>query len=114
MAAVKITRMINGFPTSVMVNLGVTIWESTILITNEIGESGTGWDSAHTTITLPGGTTFDGSSKELEVFIGDNYDGGVRLAPGVDWSSGSGSAETTITLAKALPKNSRIGFRKTT
>ena len=109
----KIIRLINGIPTAVLISSGTpTVYDESILVTTDIGVAGTGYNSGHTIFTLPNGMTYDGTKNELQVYIGDYINGGLKLIEGVDFLYGLTSSETTITLTKAVPKNIRVGFVK--
>lgn len=108
--------MVNGFPTTVNIDAGgIAIYEESILVTNDIGSSGTGYNAAHTEFTLPNAKTYDGSGgkRSIEVFTGDTVNGGVKLVRDVDVTFGTGVAETTFTTARAMPKDTRLNIRIT-
>lgn len=110
----KVVRLIAGIPTTVEITTGgVSIYDASILITTEIGVAGTGYNAAHTVFTLPNAMTYDGTKEELEVFAGDDTDGGNALVEGIDFTYGGSTSETTITTTRAMPNGMRIRFRKT-
>ncbi len=109
----KIIRIVNGIPTAVMISTAKpTLFDTTLLVTTDIGTAGVGYDTTHTVFTLPNGMTYDGTISELQVFLGDYRNGGVKLIEGVDFEYGPTAIETTITMLRPLPKNTRINFIK--
>jgi len=108
----KVSAHLKGLDTKV-VGLGgtLTFYDESILITTEIGVAGTGYNAAHTEFTLPNAKTYNGTIDALEVFAGDNLDGGLSLVEGVDFDYENSTTATKVTTTKGLPKNIRIRFR---
>jgi len=99
------TRFINGVPTAVTTFL--IHYDESILVTTEIGVSGTGYNAAHTEFTLPNGETYDGTTSELLVEIN-----GLGQVEGITFNYGISESESKITFITAIPKNARIRFIK--
>ena len=103
----KATRLINGILRSVDITASVAHYESSILVTTNIGVSGAGYDSTHKIFTLPNSQTYDPNAKELKVKAN-----GVHMVEGVDYDYDFGSAPTatTVEFANAIPKDARVSF----
>lgn len=80
--------------------------EETILVTNDVGSSGAGWNAAHTVFTVPNGKTYDGTTNKL--YVDAN---GFLQTIGVDVVFVNNIAATQFTLSKAVPKYGRVTMR---
>ncbi len=79
-------------------------YDESISVDNNIGVSGPGYDSTHTVFTLPNGETYEASLNNLQVFCNEaSWEEGIHY---------SYTSATTITTLTAIPKYSRIRFRK--
>ena len=108
----KVSAHLKGLDVKVAGGGGtIDFYEESVLITNTIGNSGAGWSADHKTITLPNGKTYNGTIDALEVFIGDNLDGGLGMVEGIDFDYENNITAITVIFYKALPQNIRIKFR---
>ena len=83
-------------------------YDQSIYVNTEIGVAGTGYDSAHTQFTLPNGEVYDGTVEQLEVFCNE-----APWELGIHFNYQNKTNATYITTLVAIPKYSRIRFRKT-
>lgn len=97
----KRIQYVNGIPTTV--DSEVSYYDESILVTTEIGVSGTGYTSDHKTFTLPNAKTYDGTKDQLKVQVN-----GVGQVEGVHFTYGSGGSETTFTFINAVLKNALV------
>lgn len=102
----KYIKMDNGVPTTVDESIGGVSYQESILVTNDVGSSGTGYDSTHKIFTLPNAKTYDGNADVLMVSRN-----GVDWVEGVHFTYQESGTATTITCINAQPKNSRIEFK---
>jgi hypothetical protein len=82
-------------------------YDISIPVTTEIGVSGTGYNVAHTTFTLPNAQTYDGTAAGDPLKLDLN---GVGLLRGDDFSYEFDLAATTVIFNTPMPKGSRVRF----
>lgn len=103
----RYTKFIDGIPTEVSEAVGGGIsYQESVPVTNDVGNSGTGYDADHLVFTLPNGKTYDGTLDELMVSRN-----GVDWNEGVEYTYEASATATTITCTDAQPKYSRIEFK---
>jgi len=105
----KLSAHLKGLDTALSgAGLGtLTYYDSSVLVTTDIGVAGTGYNNSHTIFTLPNSETYNGTIDELLVFVN-----GIAWEDGVDFNYQNSTTATTITALTAIPKNSRVRFRK--
>lgn len=100
-------QFVNGIPTTVV--SGLSQYDESILVTTEIGVSGTGYNAAHTVFTLPSAETYDGTINELKVEVN-----GFGQVEGVEYNYDNNSTATTVTFITPISKDARVRFIKVT